>query len=380
MARSDIQNAFKLIPIRQADHELQGFEWQGSFYYDKTLVMGCSISCRIFEAFSSALQWILTDKFKITSVTHILDDLFFTAHTKIECQAMLDKFLWLCDHLGVPIALEKTLGPDQCLAFVGITIDSIKMETRLPVDKIQKATELLSKYSRKRSIRLHELQSLLGFLAFCCKVILPGRCFLRRLIDLTIGTSNRWHHITLKSQARADMAAWLEFLQGFNGKTMFIEETWISSQVLHLFTDSSSLGYGSVLGSRWLYGDFPTLWKDFNIVFLELVPIVIAVNVWSHLLRNHSILFHTDNNALVACINKQSSRHSSIMSGIRKLVVACLKFNIRFRAVHVPGLNNQLCDALSRFQFQRFRALAPHCSQEPTVVPVHLQPANLFKP
>ena len=150
MARSDIQNAFKLIPIRPEDYELQGFEWQGHYYYDKTLVMGCSISCRIFEDFSSALQWILVHKFKIQNITHILDDLFFVNKTERECQAALDRFLWLCDELGVPIAYEKTLGPAQVLAFVGITLDSIKMESRLPVEKLQKAKENLSKTKTHR--------------------------------------------------------------------------------------------------------------------------------------------------------------------------------------------------------------------------------------
>ena len=158
MARSDIQNAFKIIPINPADYELQGFEWQGQFYFDKTLAMGCSLSCHIFEAFSTALQWILQNKFKIELVTHILDDFFFVHPSKRGCQALLDKFLWLCNDIGIPIALEKTFGPDQVLPFVGITLDSVNMETRLPPDKIQKATVLLAKYSKKRSIMLHELQ------------------------------------------------------------------------------------------------------------------------------------------------------------------------------------------------------------------------------
>ena len=117
MARSDIQNAFKIIPINPADYELQGFEWQGQFYFDKTLAMGCSLSCHIFEAFSTALQWILQNKFKIELVTHILDDFFFVHPSKRGCQALLDKFLWLCNDIGIPIAFKKTFGPDQVLPF-----------------------------------------------------------------------------------------------------------------------------------------------------------------------------------------------------------------------------------------------------------------------
>jgi hypothetical protein len=40
---------------------------------------------------------------------------------------------------------------------------------------------------------------------------------------------------------------------------------------------------------------------------------------------------------------------------VRRLVLACLKFNILFRAKHVPGAKNTLADALSRLQVSKFR-------------------------
>ena len=381
MARSDIENAFKIIPIRPEDYMLQGFSWRGMYYYDKTLVMGCSISCRIFEAFSTALEWILVEKFKINTVIHILDDVIFIENSELECQAALDKFLWLCAQLEVPIAFEKTLGPAQILTFVGITLDSIKMETRLPKDKVDKAIGLLHKYSKKRTITLQQLQSLLGFLSFCCKVVQPGRCFLRRLTNLTIGVSNPRHWITLKASGRADLAAWLQFLKTFNRATMFIREIWLSNNILHLYTDAAAAsGFGAVLGTRWLHGAFPAKWKILNITFLELYPIAIAVAIWGHLLKNHSIMFHTDNAALVFVINKQSSSHPHIMHALRQLIIACMRYNINFRAQHIPGQFNQISDALSRFHLQKFRALAPHCQPVPTAIPQYLQPDSFLPP
>ena len=380
LSKSDIKDAFKLVPIRPEDYHLQGFEWQGHYYYDKTLAMGCSISCRIFEAFSSALEWILVHKFNLNAVIHILDDFLFIEPSRLQCLAALDKFIWLANQLGVPIAYDKTLGPAQVLTFVGITLDTMRMETRLPPDKVTKAQDLLRIYSHKRSVTLRTLQSILGFLNFCCRVIQPGRCFLRRLTNLTIGTVNPNHYISLNAPARADMVAWLEFLDGFNLSTMFMEERWLSSETLHLYTDAAaSAGFGAVFGSRWFYGAFPHGFRDCNITFLEFVPIVMAITVWAKLIRNHCIMFHTDNAALVAIINKQSSRHPHVMAALRRLVVTCLQFNINFRAKHVPGVDNAITDALSRFQFQKFRELAPQCQPNPTVIPPHLQPATFFK-
>ncbi|XP_053382326.1 uncharacterized protein LOC128549524 [Mercenaria mercenaria] len=49
MAKTDIANAFRIIPIRPEDHELLGFQFGDAYYYNVCLVMGSSSSCAIFE-------------------------------------------------------------------------------------------------------------------------------------------------------------------------------------------------------------------------------------------------------------------------------------------------------------------------------------------
>lgn len=48
MAKTDIEDAFRIIPIHPSDYHLLGFIWEGQFYYDKCLPMGASSSCQIF--------------------------------------------------------------------------------------------------------------------------------------------------------------------------------------------------------------------------------------------------------------------------------------------------------------------------------------------
>lgn len=64
MAKTDIEVAFRIIPICPFDYHLLGFSWQGQFYFDKCLPMGASSSCQIFEKFSVALQWIMQSKIR----------------------------------------------------------------------------------------------------------------------------------------------------------------------------------------------------------------------------------------------------------------------------------------------------------------------------
>ena len=76
LAKTDIKNAFRIIPVHPQDHHLLGFSWQNFFYYDRTLAMGLSASCQIIEAFSTSLQWISQSYFNIQHMLHILDDFF----------------------------------------------------------------------------------------------------------------------------------------------------------------------------------------------------------------------------------------------------------------------------------------------------------------
>lgn len=90
------------------------------------------------------LEWLSMNLFgAFSAVLHILDDFLFIATTKDQCARDLQNFILLCDYLGVPLASEKTVGPNTVLQFAGITLDSICFEARLPADKLNKCRVLL---------------------------------------------------------------------------------------------------------------------------------------------------------------------------------------------------------------------------------------------
>ena len=71
------------------------------------------------------------------------------------------------------------------LEFMGILLDSSTMEARLPDDKLTRLRSLVSSWQAKTCCHLQDLQWLIGSLHFACKVVVPGRPFLRRMIALT---------------------------------------------------------------------------------------------------------------------------------------------------------------------------------------------------
>jgi hypothetical protein len=62
-------NKKKIIPIHPEDHELLGFPLGDQYYFDKTLPMGLSFSCKLFETFSTAVHWIIDGPDALPAVT-----------------------------------------------------------------------------------------------------------------------------------------------------------------------------------------------------------------------------------------------------------------------------------------------------------------------
>ena len=90
------------------------------------------------------------------------------------------------------------------------------------------------------------------------------------------------HYIRLNREVKENLNLWLSFLSNFNGKSFFLEDTWLNSPKLGLFTDASG-----ALG----FGNWPSNWQYQNIAILEFYPIVLSLYLWGAAMSNQRILF-----------------------------------------------------------------------------------------
>ncbi len=143
------------------------------------------------------------------------------------------------------------------------------MKPGYPRKKLKKVSQQ-SVFFSKRKVSLKELQSLIGLLNFACSVVVPGRVFLRRLINLTIGIRKPHYFIRLTCEVRKDLKIWKIFLDSFNGKSFFLEDGWASSNQLCFFTDAAkSSGYALFLVNSWHMVNGQTHGKITALVFLS---------------------------------------------------------------------------------------------------------------
>lgn len=366
LAKSDIQSAFRLLPLAAEESKLLCFEWEGLFYYDRCLPMGARSSCSLFESFSSAIEFIIKRK-GVSEMVHYLDDFLFIHPTRQGCLGALNEFRRVCAEIGVPLAEDKTVGPSQKLEFLGFEIDTCSQIVSLPKEKLVKGKEIISALLSKNKCSLKDLQKLTGFLGFASTVVLPGRVYLNRFYAAMAKLRESWHHIRTTS-VKEDLLVWKSFFDDWNGKSLYREQLFYTTQPVHIFTDASQiLGCAAVFENDWLAKKWPSKWwASQNIFFLEMIPVWLAIEAWSTCLKNKLVVFHIDNWALVQTLNKLMSKDRKVMAVVRVFVMHCLKHNILVRAEHIAGADNRLADALSRGKQEEFFALHPQANVHPT--------------
>ena len=135
---------------------------------------------------------------------------------------------------------------------------------------------------------------------------------------------------------------------------------------------AGSLSYGAYMKGQWFARSWPPYQQSQSIAYKELFPIVLAAHLWGHSWVKKHVLFRSDNDAVVHILNTRTLRVPCLMQLLRSLLFSGARLSFSFSSQHVPGVFNQLADALSRFNWQEFRRLAPEAQPLPIVVPPEL--------
>ena len=356
LGKVDIKSAYRVVPVHPDDRWLLGMQWEGALYIDKTLPFGLRSAPKIFTALADAAMWILRQE-GINFVIHYGDDfLVIGAPDTQECAQALATVKRVFGLLGLPIAMDKLEGPVWCLTFLGIEIDTLAMELRLPLHKLRELQTLVGSWLEHRgSSTREELESLIGKLSHACKVVRPGKTFMRRMFELLSGTRRAHHHVRLNTAIRSDLCWWAAFMEGWNGASL-VQEFGTRQASHECWTDASGrFGCGALWGTQWLQVEWPASYKEHcrslreaSITLKELLPVVLACAIWGRQWADSMVVVHCDNEGAVAAVNAGYSKVPPIMHLLRCLFFIRARYRVVLRAVHIPGRCNILADAISR--------------------------------
>ena len=275
-----------------------------------------------------------------------------------------DILLATFEKLKVPIEQSKLEGSLTCMCYLGIEVDTISLQLRLPSSKLASLKETLAACICLKTMTKRDLQRLTGLLQFATKVVRPGRLFLRRLYALQDIGNHPNHFVCLNQAARADIMWWYIFVERWNGISLLWDLGMVDAHEQVYSDASGSWGCGTYQDPYWFQLEWSPRLLQLPIAVKELIPVVLAAATFGHRWSGKVVKFVMDNAAVVEVIKATYSKELHMMHLIRLLVFYATKFDFWFTATHIPGKLNTLADALSRNNKDLFFSQAPQAAPQ----------------
>jgi len=332
------------------------YEWNGRIYVELFLPFGLRTAPLIFNLFSEAIHWVM--QLKGYKLCHYIDDFLLVLPPESTLiQTAANDFSKVCDTMGFTIEQKKNK-EGTLVDFLGLEIDTMAMEARLPPDKHQHALSIVVDILQRKSISFHTLEKLLGFLSFCCAVIPLGRPFLRQIFNLLNRKTHHLAHIRISKAAKRDLHWWTVLLHQWNGVAIIHS---LPRPVITIYTDASGTkGIGGIWEDKAFSVHLNRRHRTKHINWKEMFAIFFAVSLWADEWIGCRVILMCDNSAVVDAINKKSMRGITITILQFILLIAAIR-DIELHSEWLSSEDNAIADALSRHQFDRLTSL---CEQQ----------------
>ena len=141
MAKLNLKDAYRIVPINPQDRPLLGMHWRDSIYIDCALPFALGSAPKIFSALADGLMWIIHSKGHELSLHYLDDFLLMGPPGSPACAEALQTTRQPCEDLGIPIAEEKAESPTTTL---GIIIHFHAQQLRLPQEKLQELLQCIN--------------------------------------------------------------------------------------------------------------------------------------------------------------------------------------------------------------------------------------------
>ena len=336
----DISRAFRHVKIDPRDYFLLGLRHQ-DYFLDTCLPFGFRHGSGIFQRLSDAIRFIMRSKGY--DVINYIDDVigFGTVST---AKASFDTLQDLLQKLGFQISLKKLVEPTTKVTCLGVDVDTKTFTISLPDEKLTNIITMCKKWSGKSQCTKKELQSLLGCLLYISKCVKTSRTFLNRMLD-TLRAHFGKENIALDINFHRDLNWFQKFLSKFNGTAFFVHRPVQATIEL----DACLQGLGAVYMNQVYAIHIPQYCKNFSIVHLEMLNILVAVRVWGKNWKNQRILIKCDNQAVVSVLNSGRTQDLTLAAIARNILMDISENDIDLQVVHILGIHNKIADLLSRW-------------------------------
>ena len=375
LAKVDLSAAFLHVRIDPRYRRILGFQWGGKFYqFTRMMIFGLSTAPAIWQYSMDRVCDYLRSLG--LNVIVYLDDFLLISDSRSSYESQLATMFSELASLGLTVNHKKTLGPAQSIHYLGLEIDSIKMQLRVPEYKLLQVRDQLSSfrqsYSASNSAPFRSILSLAGRAA-SATLLAPSAP--PALSSAASGTSAGTLTLNTTSATAPSISTEPSGATSSGGTPSFPAGTesraGVTGADIISFSDASSHGFGFHSGDLLRFGAWPLSARGRHINWKELRTIELACAEFGPLWSGHRVLFACDNTTAVNILNSGTSRNEALSSIARRIATLAALYDFEFRAVHIPGVANTLADFLSR------AISSPACSEWPSLyghfglVPVH---------
>lgn len=369
LAKLDLKDAFKHIPIHPGDWHMMGFSWPNAagvnmYYFSKVLSFGLRSAPALFDRYARCLPLFWKLEGGKSGLVRYVDDFLIVASDLQVCNNDLDVLVATCKKSGFTIQPSKVTPPAKVIQFLGIEINTLNSSLRISDERMLEVRALLDTWVGRITCSKRQLLKLIGKLAFVARVVRKGRAFLGRLIALSKKLRYLHFRTRLNSEARKDISWWIESLNSNNGVCLYARD-WSGVSVHHVYTDASDYGYGATWANEWFsisYVAGSSGLASMSINWRELHAAVKALATWGSSWAGGAVLFHVDNQATVGVLSKLYTPCVDLMELVRSWALLLEKYNIDVRVEYISTTENVLADHLSRGAINDFLNAHPSAS------------------
>ena len=241
------------------------------------------------------------------------------------------------------ISQKKLVPPSMQVMCLGVLIDTVKGTISIPPKKLQDVTNSLCQWLSHDVALKSELQSILGLLLYVHKCVKPAQVFLNRMLDL-LRFAHGHQKVTHTPDFKRDLRWFVKFLPLYNGVSLYDHRPIDVS----LERDACLTHLGGRSGNLIYHLPIAKGYRNWTIVHLEMVNILLAVRPFKYLWASKKVLKHCDNAAVVTVLRSGKTRDPYLGACVHKVWYVVATYDIDLQYTHIRGIKNKVTDALSR--------------------------------
>lgn len=343
----DLADAYLHIPVHRGDSQFLCFRYRGRSFRFTCLPFGLSTAPRTFTRITRAMVAHL--RRRGVRIFTYLDDWLIVADSRQEVLRSTTATTETAERLGWLINHAKSdLAPSQQITYLGALInlrEGWARPTQTRVEALWAGLTLLR--SGPQSARAWLV--LLGVMASLVDLVPDCRLFMRPLqlhLLAFFRPSSRDLSVLIPSAPHLESV----FRWWRNGSNVLAGVRFPPSRPTFCLTSDASLeGWGAHAdGSAFAHVWEPAL-HGTHINVLELLAVFRALRFLDTRVAGRTVLVRCDSTAAVSYINRQGGTRSlSLWSVTWDLFQWCRVRRVTLQAIHLPGTENSIADALSR--------------------------------